>query len=61
MQEKEKDNFWGLPIGKETSTEAFLKDFWDPTTEEMFPAKNFLGVGWGTNFYAIAKKLGLLK
>jgi hypothetical protein len=61
MQEKEKDNFWGLPIGKEVTTDALLKDLWDPTTEEIFPPKNFIGVGWGVNLHAIAKKLGILK
>ena len=61
MQEKEKENFWGLPIGKEVTTDAFLKDLWDPTTEEIFPPKNFIGVGWGVNLHAIAKKLGVLK
>lgn len=53
------DNFWGIPIGKETTPEALLKDLWDPNTEEVFPPKNFIGLGWGVNFHAIGKKLGI--
>ncbi len=61
MQQQEKENFWGLPVGREMTTDALLKDVWDPTNEEVFPPKNFLGIGWGVNFHAIAKKLGVLK
>lgn len=63
MQEREYDevdNFWGLPIGTQTSWEAFAKDFWDPSTDEIFPPKNFFGLGWGINFHAIAKKIGII-
>jgi hypothetical protein len=58
-EEPQPDNFWGMPIGKEFTQEAFLKDLWDPSTEEIFPPKNFIGLGWGINFYAIGKKLGV--
>ncbi|MCB1176189.1 MAG: hypothetical protein KDK36_01305 [Leptospiraceae bacterium] len=57
---EDKDNFWGLPIGTEKSLDALLKDLWNPETEEIFPPKNFVGLGWGINFHAIASKLGLL-
>jgi len=57
---KENKNLWGIPYSTEISTEALVKDFWDPNTEEMFPPKNFLGLGWGVNLYAIGKKAGLL-
>ncbi|MDX1960285.1 MAG: DUF5808 domain-containing protein [Leptospiraceae bacterium] len=57
--EEQKDNFWGLPIGKETTLDALVKDVWNPDTEEIFPPKNFIGVGWGVNLHAIAKKLGV--
>ncbi|MBK8398877.1 MAG: hypothetical protein IPL26_26965 [Leptospiraceae bacterium] len=60
MDNQENENFWGLPIGREVTTDAFLKDLWDPSTEEIFPPKNFIGVGWGVNFYAIAKKAGII-
>jgi|JI91814BRNA_FD_contig_71_2686513_length_1743_multi_2_in_0_out_0_2 hypothetical protein len=60
MDNKEQDNFWGLPIGRELTTDALLKDLWDPSTEEVFTPKHFLGVGWGINFYAIAKKAGVI-
>lgn len=61
MDNKEQhENFWGLPIGREVTTDALLKDLWDPSTEEIFPPKNFIGVGWGINFYAIAKKAGVI-
>ena len=60
MDNQENENFWGLPIGIEVTTDAFLKDLWDPSTEEIFPPKNFIGVGWGVNFYAIAKKAGII-
>ena len=49
-----------MPIGKETNLDAFIKDLWDPSTEEIFPPKNFIGIGWGVNLHAIGKKLGVL-
>jgi hypothetical protein len=57
--EPEKDNFWGIPIGKEVTTEAFIKDLWNPETDELFPPKQFIGLGWGVNLHAIGKKLGM--
>jgi hypothetical protein len=54
------DNFWGIPIGKEVTTEALIKDLWNPETEEVFPPKNFIGLGWGINLHAIGKKIGLI-
>jgi len=57
---QEQENFWGIPIGKETSLEALMKDLWDPSTDEIFPPKNFIGLGWGLNIHAIAKKIGVL-
>lgn len=57
---EEKDNFWGVPIGREVSLDALVRDIWDPTTEEIFPPKHFIGLGWGFNLYAVAKKLGWL-
>ena len=57
---QEQENFWGIPIGKETSLEALMKDLWDPNTDEIFPPKNFIGLGWGVNIHAIAKKIGVL-
>lgn len=56
---EEQENFWGIPIGKETSMDALVKDVWDPSTDEVFPPKNFIGLGWGVNLYAIGKKLGV--
>lgn len=53
-------NFWGIPYGTEISAEAFLKDIWDPSTEEILTPKRFLGLGWGVNFHAIAKRAGWL-
>lgn len=58
--DEQHENFWGIPIGKEVTFEAFVKDIWDPDTEEVFTPKNFIGLGWGVNFYAIARKVGLL-
>ncbi|HMW05215.1 MAG TPA: hypothetical protein PK079_00425 [Leptospiraceae bacterium] len=60
MENKEQDNFWGLPIAREVTTEAFIKDFWDPSTEEIIVPKHFLGVGWSVNLYAVAKKIGVI-
>ena len=60
MRYQEEENFWGMPIGKETNLDAFIKDLWDPSTEEIFPPKNFIGIGWGVNLHAIGKKLGVL-
>jgi len=54
-------NFWGIPYGTEISTEAFVKDIWDPSTDEVLTPKQFLGIGWGVNFHAIAKKAGILR
>jgi hypothetical protein len=59
MQKEEDKNFWGIPYGTEVSMEAFIHDAWDPTTNEIFVPKQFLGVGYGINFHAIAKKIGL--
>ncbi len=61
MKNLEDKNFWGIPYATEISTEAFVKDIWDPTTEEILTPKNFLGIGWGLNFYAIGKKAGIIK
>ncbi len=55
----EKETIWGIPIGKEITTDALLKDLWDPSTDEIFPPKNFVGLGWGINFHAIARKIGI--
>ena len=60
MDNQENENFWGLPIGREVTTDAFLKDLWDPSTEEIFPPKNFIGVGWGVNFKKKKKKAGII-
>lgn len=60
MEHKEQDNFWGLPIGREVTTEAFIKDIWDPSTDEIIVPKTFLGVGWSVNLYAVAKKIGVI-
>ncbi len=57
---EEPENFWGMPIGKETSIDALVRDLWDPYTDEIFPPKNFIGIGWGVNLHAIAKKLNIL-
>ncbi len=57
----EPKNLWGIPYGTEVTTEALVKDLWDPTTEEIVTPKRFLGIGWGINFHAIAKKLGVLQ
>ncbi|MBE7410460.1 MAG: hypothetical protein L6Q54_10660 [Leptospiraceae bacterium] len=54
------DNLWGIPIGKEFTAEALVRDLWDPMTDEVFTPKHFIGLGWGINFYAIAKKFNLL-
>ena len=37
------DNLWGIPIGKEVTVEALVRDFWDPTTEEVLTPKHFFG------------------
>jgi len=58
-QDEETKNFWGIPYGTEISLEAFLHDTWDPTTDEILVPKKFLGVGYGVNFHALGKKLGL--
>ncbi|XDD49337.1 hypothetical protein AB3N59_13085 [Leptospira sp. WS92.C1] len=54
------DRILGLPVGKEVSIEALVKDVWNPETEDLFPPKSFLGLGFGVNFYAIARKTGIL-
>jgi len=56
----EQPNLFGIPIGKEVSMDALIHDFWDPTSEEILQPKRFLGLGWGINFFAIAKKAGIL-
>lgn len=55
----DKESIWGIPIGKEITSDAFIKDFWDPSTDEIFPPKNFIGIGWGINLHAIARKIGI--
>jgi hypothetical protein len=60
MYNEEEKNFWGIPYGTEVSMEALIHDTWNPETEEIFIPKRFLGVGYGINFHAIGKKLGLL-
>ncbi|WCL48915.1 hypothetical protein [Leptospira sp. GIMC2001] len=59
MQDNEK-NIWGVPYATEVSWEAFLHDIWDPTSEEVFQPKKFIGIGYGINLYAIGKKAGWL-
>ena len=44
MRYQEEENFWGMPIGKETNLDALIRDLWDPSTEEIFPPKNFIGI-----------------
>ncbi|MCZ8157873.1 MAG: hypothetical protein O9264_17265 [Leptospira sp.] len=61
MNNLDDKNFWGIPYGTEISTEALVKDLWDPTTEEILTPKNFFGIGWGINLHAIGKKAGLIK
>ncbi|GBF50551.1 hypothetical protein LPTSP4_20770 [Leptospira ryugenii] len=61
MNHEEDKNFWGIPYATEISAEAFLKDIWDPSTEEIVKPKQFLGIGWGINLHAIAKKTGILR
>ncbi|MDZ4725609.1 MAG: hypothetical protein SH817_05605 [Leptospira sp.] len=61
MNNQDEKNFWGIPYATEISTEAFVKDIWDPTTEEIIKPKNFLGIGWGLNLHAIAKKVGIIR
>jgi hypothetical protein len=53
-------NFWGIPYGTEVTMEALLHDNWDPTTDEIFVPKKFLGIGYGINLHAVGKKMGLL-
>lgn len=55
----ENKNFWGIPYGTEVSMEALIQDTWDPSTEEIFVPKKFIGLGYGINFHAIGKKLGI--
>lgn len=61
MKNQDEKNFWGIPYGTEISTEAFVKDVWDPTTDEIITPKNFIGIGWGINLYALGKKAGMIK
>lgn len=58
--ENNQDNLWGIPIGKEVTVEALVRDFWDPTTEEVLTPKHFFGLGWGINFYAIGRRIGAI-
>jgi hypothetical protein len=58
--EDDNKNIWGVPYGTEVSMEAFLHDTWDPSTEEIFVPKKFIGLGYGVNLHAIGRKLGLL-
>lgn len=55
------DKFFGIPVGKEANLDALIQDFWNPTTDEIFTQKKFLGLGWGVNFCAIGKKIGLIR
>ena len=41
----DRETIWGIPIGRELTTDALLKDLWDPSTDETFPPKNFVGKG----------------
>lgn len=50
--------FLGIPYRWEPQN-AF-KGLWDKDDPRMFPPKYF-GWGWTINFYAVAKKLGLVK
>jgi hypothetical protein len=61
MNNSDEKNFWGIPYATEISAEAFVKDVWDPTTEEILTPKTFLGIGYGVNFHAIGRKLGIIK
>ncbi|TGN10550.1 hypothetical protein [Leptospira ilyithenensis] len=61
MKSQDEKNFWGIPYGTEISTEALVKDLWDPTTDEILTPKTFLGLGWGINLHAVGKKIGLVR
>jgi hypothetical protein len=50
--------FLGLPY-RWDAKRAFV-GLWDKDDQRLFPPKRF-GVGWSINFYAVGKKLGLVK
>ncbi|APH42267.1 Uncharacterized protein A9P81_2645 [Leptospira interrogans serovar Copenhageni/Icterohaemorrhagiae] len=35
------DRILGLPVGKDFSIEALVKDVWNPETDDLFPPKIF--------------------
>ncbi len=59
-ESEKQDKFLGMPVGKELSVEAFIHDIWNPQSEEIIQPKRFIGLGWGINLYAVAKKIGLM-
>ena len=48
----------GVPVRWELNN--FFKNYWNPNDSRIMPEKYF-GIGWDINFYALSKKLGLLK
>ncbi|EMY69320.1 hypothetical protein LEP1GSC195_2507 [Leptospira wolbachii serovar Codice str. CDC] len=61
MPYNEDKNFWGIPYGTEITAEAFVKDIWDPSTEEILTPKQFFGLGWGINLHALGRRVGVIK
>lgn len=50
--------FLGMPT--QWDLKNWNKDLWNPESDELFPPKRF-GVGYGLNFHALLRKMGLLK
>lgn len=60
---KDKDNkaskeFFGMPMNWDHK--SIFKNLWNKEDDRLFPPKSF-GIGWTINFYAVGKKLGLIK
>ena len=55
---KQNKTFLGMPMQWERN--KLFKNLWNSTDDRIFPQKTF-GIGWGINFYSIAKRLGLVR
>lgn len=50
--------FLGMPM--QWDYKNWYKDAWNPESDDLFPPKR-LGIGWGFNFHALFKKIGIIK
>ena len=50
--------FLGMPMNWEIT--KMFSNMWNKNESRIFPPKSF-GIGWELNFYALFRKIGLLK